>query len=169
METVTCARHILDAEHDGRLFVTDRKKNFIINAAGKNVAPGPIEALLGGSSFIDRAVVIGDSWPYLIALLALNEPALRSFAQENGLTATAIDALLYDPTIQSHLEMIIEEANVHLSRPEQIKRFAPVDAPFTVESGELTPTFKVRRSVIAQRYQTLTDRLYAADYAPHVG
>ena len=105
--------------------------------------------------------MIGDSRPYLIALLALNEPALRSFAQENGLGVTAMDALLDNPTIQSHLEMIIGEANAHLSRPEQIKRFAPVDAPFTVESGELTPTFKVRRSVIEQRYQTLIDRLYA--------
>ncbi len=156
-------------EPDGRLFVTDRKKNLIINAAGKNIAPGPIEALLGGSSFIDRAVVIGDSRPYLIALLALNEPALRSFAQENGLGVTSMDALLENPTIQAHLEMIIGEANAHLSRPEQIKRFAPVDAPFTVESGELTPTFKVRRSVIEQRYQTLIDRVYATDYAPRVG
>ncbi len=156
-------------EPDGRLFVTDRKKNLIINAAGKNIAPGPIEALLDDSSFIDRAVVIGDSRPYLIALLELNEPALRSFAQENGLGVTAMNALLDNATIQSHLEMIIGEANAHLSRPEQIKRFAPVDAPFTVESGELTPTFKVRRSVIEQRYQTLIDRLYAPDYAPHVG
>jgi len=147
-------------EADGRLFVTDRKKDLIINAAGKNIAPGPIEALFGGFSFIDRAVVIGDTRPYLIALVALNEPALRSFAQENGIATTAMDALHNHPTIQSHLEMIIGDANARLSRPEQIKRFALVDGPFTVESGELTPTFKVRRSVIEQHYQTLIDRLY---------
>jgi long-subunit acyl-CoA synthetase (AMP-forming) len=148
-------------EPDGRLFVTDRKKNLIINAAGKNIAPAPIESLLSGRSFIDRSVVIGDSRPHLIALLALNEPALHSFAQENEIGVTDMDALHCDPKIWSHLEMIIGEVNACLSRPEQIKRFAVVDAPFTVESGELTPTFKVRRSVIEQRYQTLIDQLYA--------
>jgi len=148
-------------EPDGRLFVTDRKKNLIVNAAGKNIAPAPIESLLSGQSFIDRAVVIGDSRPYLVALLTINESALRSFAQENGIGVSAMDALHYDPTIKSHLEMIIGEANARLSRPEQIKCFAVVDTPFTVESGELTPTLKVRRSVVEQRYQTLIDQLYA--------
>jgi long-chain acyl-CoA synthetase len=147
-------------ESDGRLFVTDRKKNLIINAAGKNIAPSPIEELISGVSFIDHAVVIGDARPYLIALLTVDGPALRSFAKETGLSATAVDTLVNNPAVHAHLEMIVGEANAQLSRPEQIKRFAVVDAPFTVESGELTPTFKVRRSVIEQRYQNLIERVY---------
>jgi long-chain acyl-CoA synthetase len=148
-------------EPDGRLFVTDRKKNLIINAAGKNIAPAPIESLLSGRSFIDRAVVIGDSRPYLVALLTVNESALRLFAEKIGADATTLDALLDDRDVRTHLETMIGEANAELSRPEQITCFSVIGTPFTVESGELTATFKVRRSVIEQRYQTLIDQLYA--------
>ncbi|MBQ9056442.1 long-chain fatty acid--CoA ligase [Rhodococcus sp. (in: high G+C Gram-positive bacteria)] len=145
----------------GRLHITDRKKEIIVNAAGKNIAPTGIEHRLAGRSFIDQAMVFGEARPYIVALLTVDEPALRAFAAEHEISGLDIDALIAHPTVLSEAHKLVDDANDALSRPEQIKKFTLVARNWTTESGEMTPTFKLRRRVIQDNHQSLLDALYA--------
>lgn len=148
----------LDAS--GRLHITDRKKEIIVNAAGKNIAPSAIEGQLGGRSFIDQAMVFGESRPYVVALLTVDEPRLKAFASAQGIGERDVDELTNHPIVLSEVNAIIEDANSSLSRPEQVKKASLLAKGWTVESGEVTPTFKLRRKVIQENYRDRVDALY---------
>lgn len=147
----------LDA--DGMLKITDRKKDLIITAAGKNVAPQNIENLLRQSPWIAHCVVVGDRRQYLTALITLNQRALSRWAAENDRPGDH-QSLANDPEVRAMVQLDIDSINHRLARYETLKDFAILADEFTIGGGELTPTGKVKRSIITKRYAEVIDRLY---------
>ncbi|HEV8557079.1 MAG TPA: AMP-dependent synthetase/ligase [Actinophytocola sp.] len=143
----------------GLLTITDRKKELIITSGGKNIAPSKVEGLLRAHPLIGQAVCVGEARPYLTALIVLDEELAPAWAAARGITGDHA-SLATRPELRAELETAVAQANEVLSRVEQIKRFHVLDRPWTAESGELTPTLKLRRRVIADRYATEIDRLY---------
>jgi long-subunit acyl-CoA synthetase (AMP-forming) len=152
----------LDA--DGYLRIVDRKKELIINAAGKNMSPANIEARAKtSSSIIGQCAAIGDGRPYNVALIALDPEGAMAFAQARGNDAHSVAELATDAAILEEVEAAVDRANRHLSRVEQIKRFHVVPDDWRPGSDELTPTMKLKRRAICEKYAHEIDRLYAAD------
>ncbi|HEY3822426.1 MAG TPA: long-chain fatty acid--CoA ligase [Polyangiaceae bacterium] len=146
----------LDA--DGFLRITDRKKDIIVTAGGKNVAPQNIESLLKQSGWISQAMVYGDRRPYLVALLTLNAEAAARFAQERGRPDAS--KLADDEELRAALKGAVDAVNAKLSSFETVKKFAILPGDFTVDGGELTPTLKVKRKVVIERHRAVIDGLY---------
>jgi long-chain acyl-CoA synthetase len=146
-------------DDDGYLTITDRKKELIITAGGKNIAPAQIENALRGHPLIGHAVAIGDRRPYVTALVALDEEAAPAWARANGIEAGA-EGLAGHPDVVAEVQRAVDAANERLSRAEQVKKFTVLGAPWTPETGELTPTLKLRRRIINDRYASAIDELY---------
>jgi long-chain acyl-CoA synthetase len=146
----------LDA--DGYLRITDRKKDLIITAGGKNVSPSNIEDALR-SELIANPVVIGDRRPYIVALLTLDASALEIFASRHGLRANAGE-LIRHPAMLEEVRQRVEAVNSKLANVEKVRRWLLLPGEFTV-GVELTPTFKVRRKVVAERFASEVESLYA--------
>jgi len=144
---------------DGFLRITDRKKDLIITAGGKNVAPQNIEKLLRGIEGIGQAVVVGDRRKYLSCLLTIDEESMPAMAKNRGWPGEAKD-LVQDASFLSHVQAGVDKANTELARYEQIKRFQVLPLDFTVEGGELTPTQKVKRKVVQTKYEAAVESLY---------
>jgi long-subunit acyl-CoA synthetase (AMP-forming) len=152
-----------DLDDDGYLKIVDRKKELIINAAGKNMSPANIEAQLKqGSPLIGQAVAIGDSRPYNVALIVLDPDASAAFAQRNGLPDPSPEALAGDPSVLAEVSAAVARANSHLARVEQIKRFTVLPLDWSPAGEELTPTMKLKRKPIAEKYAAEIDALYAS-------
>ena len=149
-----------DFDADGFLRITDRKKDLIITAGGKNVAPQNIEKHLKGIPGISQAVVIGDRRKYLTALLTLDAEAGPALAAERGWPQD-LAALAVAPALRTYLQAEVEKVNEVLARYETIKRFAILPNDFTLERGELTPTQKVKRPVVGAHYAEVIEGLYA--------
>jgi len=149
---------VIDA--DGYLTITGRKKDLIINASGKNISPQEIETRLRYEPLISQAVVIGDGRPFLTALLTLDAEAVREWAQRHG-RGGSIEALSTDPEVLEEVAESVERVNLEHARVEGIKRWHVLPNDLTVAGGELTPTLKVKRQVVAERYTDLIDSLYA--------
>jgi len=147
---------------DGYLKIVDRKKELIINAAGKNMSPANIEAALKASSpLIDQAVAIGDRRPYNVALVTLEPAAAGEFAKRHGLRDASVAALASEQAVLDEVARGVEHANERLSRPEQIKRFRIVPEEWHPGGDELTPTSKLKRKPIAEKYAEDIEALYA--------
>jgi long-chain acyl-CoA synthetase len=147
---------VLDA--DGTLRITDRKKNLLITAGGKNVAPAAIEALLAGEPLLGPVVLVGDTRPYVAALLTLDLEEARAVAGARGAGA---DLLARHPSVVARVRAAVVKANADLARFEKVRRFLILDRELSIAGGELTPTLKVRRRVVIERYAREIDRLYA--------
>ncbi|MXY25933.1 MAG: long-chain fatty acid--CoA ligase [Acidobacteria bacterium] len=143
---------------DGYLTITGRKKELIVTAGGKNISPAPIEATLKRSPLVAEAVLIGDRRPYCTALLIPDFPALA--ARTPGDDASR-EALVERPDVVRLFDAIVEDANAELAPHEQVKRFALLPAEFAIATGELTPTMKVKRNVVCDRWADTIERLYA--------
>jgi long-chain acyl-CoA synthetase len=152
-----------EIDGDGFLKITDRKKEILVNAYGKNVAPAPIENALKASRFVSQAVVVGDRRKYLSALLVPDFEVLAPWARERGLDAADPEALIADPRVRERFRQEVEAVNGTLAHYEQIVAWDLLPAEFTIETGELTPTQKVKRRVIHENYGDRIERLYAAD------
>ncbi|MDW8105875.1 MAG: long-chain fatty acid--CoA ligase [Armatimonadota bacterium] len=146
-------------DKDGYLYITDRKKDIIVLANGKNVAPQPIENLLKQSELVQEAVVYGDGMSAPVALIVPNMDALRAFAQQEGIPVSEPEALINHDAVQKRFRQEIERVNRELADFQRIKGFRLIAQPFTIESGELTPTLKVKRRVVAQKYAHLLEEL----------
>jgi long-chain acyl-CoA synthetase len=144
-------------DKDGFLTITGRKKEIIITAGGKNIAPKNIEASIKQSPLVGEAVVIGDRRKYLVALVTIDEEAAKKLAPEAGVGAQLCTA----PQIRAAIQHQIDETNKELARVEQIKKFSILARPFGIATGELTPTMKVKRKVIAQMYEREIEAMYA--------
>jgi long-chain acyl-CoA synthetase len=147
----------LDGE--GYLRITGRRKELIVTAAGKNVQPAELEDRLRGHPLISHAMVVGDGQPFVAALITLDAAALRAWGAEHGRTGTAGE-LAGDGELQSEIQSAVDDANRAVSRAEAIKKFVILPDDFTEEGGELTPTLKLRRDVVAKRYASQIESLY---------
>lgn len=148
----------LDA--DGFLRITDRKKDIIITAAGKNIAPQNIENALKQSLYISQAMVYGDRRKFLTALITLDPETLIPWAKSRNLPTADWSALCAQPQVADLIAAEVARVNAHLARFETVKYHRIIPDDFTVESGELTPTLKVKRKVVTQRYQSLLESMY---------
>ncbi|GIE33905.1 long-chain acyl-CoA synthetase [Actinoplanes italicus] len=144
----------------GFLTITDRKKELIINSSGKNISPAQIENLLRAHPLIAQAVAVGDRRPYITALIVLDEEIAPLWARSKGLPTTAVADLAEDPVLRAEIESAVAVANAKLSRPEQVKTFRILPRGWSPESGELTPTLKLRRRIIQDRYADEIGALY---------
>ncbi|MDT4963024.1 MAG: long-chain acyl-CoA synthetase [Pseudonocardiales bacterium] len=158
---------IASIDADGYVRIVDRKKELIINAAGKNMSPANIEGVLQVSCpLLGPVAVIGDDRPYLVALLTLDPDGVAAYAARTGAGDASPAALAADPGLRAIIEAGVQLANERLSRVEQIKNFAILPDVWEPGGGQLTPTMKLKRRPIAQQYAAEIDALYALDAAP---
>jgi len=151
-----------ELDDDGYLRITGRKKELIVTAAGKNVAPAPLEDRLRAHPLVSQAVVVGDARPFVAALVTIDEDAFVGWVAEAGLDAGTVAEAAGSAELREAVRAAVDDANRSVSRAESIREFAILPADFTIEAGELTPTLKVRRSVVHGRYQAVIDSIYTA-------
>ncbi len=148
-----------ELDDDGYLKITGRKKDIIITAGGKNLTPANIENDLKQSRFISQAVMYGDRRPYPVALITLDEEEIVPWARKQGLPEKVAELAQADP-VRELVQKELDRSNSNYAQVEQIKRFTILDHDLSVETGELTPTLKVKRNVINDRYEDLFESMY---------
>ncbi|MFG2337849.1 AMP-dependent synthetase/ligase [Streptomyces yangpuensis] len=151
-------------DEDGFLWITDRKKELIITSNGKNVSPALVENTVKEHPLIGQALVHGDGRSYLVALLVLDAELAPVWAAARGIEAASPGALAEHPAVREEIARAVEAANARLNRTEQIKRYRLLTEEWGPESGELTPSLKLRRRVIRDKYGALIDGLYEEPY-----
>jgi long-chain acyl-CoA synthetase len=157
--------HTGDVGHldgEGYLVITDRLKDLLVTAGGKKVAPQPLEGRLKRSKWISEAVMLGDQRPFCICLIVPNFAVLEERAKQQGWNLQSRQELLKHPEILGHIQQEIDRLNADLAQFEKIKKFALLDRDLSQDAGELTPTLKVRRRVITQKFQGLIESLYSS-------
>ncbi len=147
-------------DKDGFLVITDRKKDIIVTAGGKNIAPQPIENVLKTIPYISNAVVIGDRRRFVCALVVPNFEKTAEYARSSGIPFSSQAELVRNEKVVNFLRAEIERATPNLAQYEKIKRIILLDRDFEIEKGEITPTLKVKRNIIEQKYKKLIDALY---------
>jgi long-chain acyl-CoA synthetase len=148
----------LDA--DGYLRITDRKKDLLVTSGGKKIAPQPLEAVLKRSPLVSEAVILGDRRKYASALIVPDFTALERRLRDLGRPSAPRDQLVARPDVVALYQEVVDGINRELSQFERIKRIAILPAEFSIESGELTPTLKVRRKVVEDRWRETIEHLY---------
>ncbi len=145
---------------DGFIRITDRKKDIIVTAGGKNIAPQPIEAELKRSSLVDNAVIIGDRRPFLLVLLSPNDEGLEKWAAAEGIPFESIEEITRHPKAVEAFAEVVETTNAGLASYEQIKKHAVLPLMLSIEDGTLTPTLKVKRREVEKQYADLIEGMY---------
>lgn len=145
-------------DDDGFLTITGRKKDILVTAGGKNVAPGPLEEKIREHRLVSQAIVVGEGRPFVSALLTLDEETLAAWARENG--RPTADAAR-DPQVLALLQESVDAANATVSQAEQIRKFTVLPQDFSLESGHLTATLKLRRNAVIADYSAEVEKLYA--------
>jgi len=152
-----------ELDEDGFLRITDRKKDLIITAGGKNIAPQNIENLIKTDRFISQVMVYGDRMPYCVALITLDPEEMRRWATEQGIDFLSPGELVENPEVVKLVRGIVDSKNQQLPRFEQIKKFRVLPEDFSQDTGELTPTLKVKRKFTSQKYWNLIEEMYKED------
>ena len=145
----------------GSLRITDRKKDLIKTAGGKYVAPQRLENLLKLNPLISQVLIHGDQKKYIVALITLDPHQMQNFARQNNLSYKDLESLTQNPKILEHLRQIVAESNSRLAAFETVKRFAILPRDFTVEAGELTPSLKIKRKFLDQKFAQQIEKLYS--------
>lgn len=145
----------------GYIKITDRKKDLIKTAGGKYIAPQVIEGKLKFAPLIGQAVVIGDRRPFPTALLTLDPEVAPKWAKEQGIEFTDVTELAEDPKVLAAVQQIVDNVNTGLSHAEQVKKWTVLPRDFTQDAEEITPTLKVRRKTISEKYSDVIERMYA--------
>lgn len=146
---------------DGRfLKITDRKKELFKTSGGKYVAPQPIENKLKESPFIEQVMVIGAEQKFVAALIVPGFPTLREWMRKEGLIFTTNEAAIREPKVQQHYMALVEAFNTFFNHVEQVKKFELLPSEWTIASGELTPTLKLKRKVVMEKFRDAVDRIY---------
>lgn len=148
-------------DQDGYLRIVDRKKELIITSGGKNIAPLALESAFNTDRYIDHIVLVGEGRHYLTALVFPDFGRIREWAAAKGLACRNNQEIASHPEVRKLLEERIADVNERFARFEQIKKFAILEQPLTIEGGEITPTEKLKRQVIAERYRSVIDGMYA--------
>jgi long-chain acyl-CoA synthetase len=147
-------------DEDGFLYITGRKKDIIITAGGKNITPANLENGLKQNRWISQAVVIGDRRPYLVALVTLDPEEAPALAAQLGIENAGPAALSQDEKVREEIQKAVDDVNSHVGPVEQIKRFEILDHDLSQETGELTPTLKVKRNVVHEKFADVVNRIY---------
>ncbi len=148
---------------DGYLRITDRKKDILVTAGGKNVAPQAIEEKLRMSHLVENAVLFGDRKPYIVALIVPNLETLKPWAEKHGMPTSDMRSLLDNPDVVAAYQEIVTDVNRTLARFETIKKFRLVGEAFSIATGELTPTLKVKRRVVEKRHHEILASMYTEE------
>jgi long-chain acyl-CoA synthetase len=152
---------VAQVDDEGRVRIIDRKKELIITAGGENVSPSNLENLLKAHPLIAQACVVGDRKPYPAALVVLDAEVAPGWAAKHGVPFERLDQFAADERVRAEIERAVAGVNQHVARAEQIKRFTILPTEWTIESEELTPTLKVKRRVIHEKYASQIESLYA--------
>jgi long-chain acyl-CoA synthetase len=147
-------------DEDGYVYITGRKKDIIITAGGKNLTPANLENDIKQSRWVSQAVMHGDRRPYPVMLIALDEEEIAPWAKEHGIEETSLGALAENDQVRALIQAELDKANAKYAQVEQIKRFFILDHDLSQETGELTPTLKVKRNVVNEKYAERFDALY---------
>jgi long-chain acyl-CoA synthetase len=147
-------------DSEGFLKITDRKKHLFKTSAGKYIAPTPIENLFLASKYIDQFVLIGDRRMFLTALIVPDFEALKEYADSNNIKYNDVSDLIKDERINKFLEAELNQMQRTLANYERVRKFALLDRPFSIETGEITPSLKIRRKYIEERYRDLIEKMY---------
>lgn len=145
------------------LKITDRKKEIFKTSGGKYVAPQPIENKMKESPFIEQMMVVGPERKFTAALIVPAFANLKSWCEKNGIPHQSNDEMISHPRVQEHYKSIVEKFNVQFNHIEQVKKFELLNAEWTIDGGELTPTLKLKRKVITEKYGEAIERIYAED------
>jgi len=145
---------------DGHFRIVDRKKELIITSAGKNISPANLEALAKSSPIIGQAVAVGDGRKFISALVVLDPQVAPLWAKARGVEGASAAELAENPVVVDEVRRALQQANTHLSRVEQFKRFTILPAEWSPESEELTPTMKHKRRVINAKYSPQIEAMY---------
>jgi long-chain acyl-CoA synthetase len=148
---------------DGFLSITDRKKDLIVTAGGKNIAPQPIESLVKTSKFVSNAVMLGDRRRFPVMLVVPNFETLTAWARSQDIPTDDIAALLGRPEVESKMDREVRTTLRDLARFEVPKKLLLLPRDFSIEAGELTPTLKIKRRVVEQRHRVAIEQLYAEE------
>jgi len=149
-----------ELDRDGFLKITDRKKDIIINAYGKNIAPQPLEGMLKSSPYIGTPVLIGDRRKFLTAIIIPNFEKLERDAAALGIQWNDRQELVSNDKVKALFQSELDRFNQNLDRQEKIRRFALLASDFTIENDEITPSLKVKRKVIDKKYKDVIDGMY---------
>jgi long-chain acyl-CoA synthetase len=152
-------------DEEGYYYITDRMKDIIITAGGKNITPSEIENQLKFSPYITDAVVIGDRRPYLTALIMIDHENVERYAQEHAIPFSNYASLCRRPEIQALIQGEIDKVNRLFARVEQVKKFRLIEQKLTAEDEELTPTMKLKRKLVHEKYRDLIESMYAREAA----
>ncbi len=155
----------LDA--DGFLFITDRKKDLLKTSGGKFIAPQPIENQLKADALVGNATVVGDKHKFVSVLISPNFPVLEAWAREQGIAVSSRGELVANPAVVAAYQKVVDRVNATLAHFETLKRLCIVADEWTLESGELTPSMKLKRRVVEKRYAAEIARLYADEATSH--
>ena len=146
---------------DGHLRITGRKKELIITAGGKNISPNNIEDLLKAHPLVGQVCVVGDAKPYLTALVAIDGETAPAWAAENGVPFTDVASFSRDDRVRAEIQRAVDQVNQRVAKVESIKKFVLLPVEWTPDTGELTPTLKLKRSVVHERYADEIAGLYS--------
>ncbi|MEV5409210.1 long-chain fatty acid--CoA ligase [Thermopolyspora sp. NPDC052614] len=149
-----------ELDDDGYLRITGRKKEIIVTAGGKNVAPAPLEDRIRAHPLVSQAMVVGDDKPFVAALITLDLEALEQWKQANGKADATLAELATDPAILAEMQKAVDEANRMVSKAEQIKKFAVLETDLSEETGHVTPSLKLKRNVVMRDFGKQIEALY---------
>jgi len=152
-------------DSEGYFYITDRMKDIIITAGGKNITPSEFENQLKFSPFITDAVVIGDKRPYLVSLIMIDHENVERFAQDAAIPFSNFTSLCRRPEVQELIQGEIDRVNKAFARVEQVKKFRLIEQQLTAEDEELTPTMKLKRKLVNEKYKDLIESMYMKEAA----
>jgi long-chain acyl-CoA synthetase len=152
-------------DEDGYFYITDRMKDIIITAGGKNITPSEIENQLKFSPFITDAVVIGDKRPFLVSLIMIDHENVERYAQDHAIPFSNFASLCRRPEVQELIQGELDRVNQGFARVEQVKKFRLIEQKLTAEDEELTPTMKLKRKLVNEKYQALIEAMYVREAA----
>ena len=152
-------------DHDGFLKITGRKKELLVTAGGKNVAPAVLEDRLRAHPLVSQCVVVGDQKPFIGALVTLDAEMLPSWAKNNGLEGLSMDEARTNPAVLAEVQRAVDDANKAVSKPESIRKFTVLAGDFTEDNGYLTPSLKLKRNIVMKDYASEVEALYSGPSA----
>jgi long-chain acyl-CoA synthetase len=150
-------------DEDGFLYITGRKKELIVTAGGKNVAPAVLEDRLRAHPRVSQCMVVGDNQPFIAALITIDPDMVKGWIASNNKTGATIASLVNDPDLIAVIQTAVDEANKAVSKAESIRKFAILPTDFTIADGQLTAKLSVKRHVVAEQFASTIAALYTKD------